>query len=314
MSSGSTRRPAGVRSRRAEHLLLVREVLERAGLDDAARHGVDADPARRELDAEVAHDRLERRLRRPDEHVVLEHALRAEARDRDDRRALVGIAGAVARASDSSARAFAFIVQSQCLSSVSSAGRITPVAALCTTHAIRPVRRELLDDPAPTRRCRARAPARRPPRAAPPPPPRRPRRCACSRSRRAWRRRATSRSAIARPIPREPPVTRTDAPSRLIAVRERLVGRRGARHLVPARPRARLAPALLGLRRRVAEPVEQLHLLLGVAAHRVVRPAGRGRAPARARGAGTRNAASRARRGRRCRRGSARPSRVSQTR
>ena len=43
------------------------------------------------------------------------------------------IAGAVARAIASSARAFALSVQSQCLSSVSSAGRITPVAALWTT-------------------------------------------------------------------------------------------------------------------------------------------------------------------------------------
>ena len=44
-----------------------------------------------------------------------------------------GIDGTVTRASDRSARAFAFSVQSQCLSSVSSAGRITPVAALWTT-------------------------------------------------------------------------------------------------------------------------------------------------------------------------------------
>ena len=43
------------------------------------------------------------------------------------------IAGAVARVIASSARAFALSVQSQCLSSVSSAGRITPVAALWTT-------------------------------------------------------------------------------------------------------------------------------------------------------------------------------------
>src|SRR5215207_4325828 len=64
-----------------QHLLPVGEVLEGAGLDDAARNGVDADPARRELDAEVAHDSLERRLRRADEDVVLEHALGAEARD-----------------------------------------------------------------------------------------------------------------------------------------------------------------------------------------------------------------------------------------
>ena len=88
MSSGSTSRPAGVRSTEREHLFLVREMLERPGVDDAARHCVRVDPARRELDAEVAHDRLERGLRRPDEHVVVEHALRAEARDCDERRAL----------------------------------------------------------------------------------------------------------------------------------------------------------------------------------------------------------------------------------
>jgi hypothetical protein len=41
--------------------------------------------------------------------------------------------GVAARASESSALAFAASVQSQCLSSVSSAGRITPVAALCTS-------------------------------------------------------------------------------------------------------------------------------------------------------------------------------------
>ena len=44
-----------------------------------------------------------------------------------------GICGAAARVSASSARAFAAIVQSQCLSSVSSAGRMTPVAALWTS-------------------------------------------------------------------------------------------------------------------------------------------------------------------------------------
>ena len=43
------------------------------------------------------------------------------------------ICGAVTRVSASSARVFAVIVQSQCLSSVSSAGRITPVAALWTS-------------------------------------------------------------------------------------------------------------------------------------------------------------------------------------
>jgi hypothetical protein len=43
------------------------------------------------------------------------------------------IFGASARDSVSIARAFAFSVQSQCLSCVSSAGSITPVAALWTT-------------------------------------------------------------------------------------------------------------------------------------------------------------------------------------
>ena len=73
-SRGRRRRPRRRPARRAgrpacastvrEHLVLVREVLERARLDDAGRDGVHADPARRELDAEVADDRLERRLRR----------------------------------------------------------------------------------------------------------------------------------------------------------------------------------------------------------------------------------------------------------
>ena len=49
-----------------------------------------------------------------------------------------GIAGAVTRVSARNARAFAFSVQSQCLSSVSSAGRITPVAALWTKTSIGP--------------------------------------------------------------------------------------------------------------------------------------------------------------------------------
>ena len=89
MSSGVTSRPAGLRSAGPEHLLAVREVLERARLDDAARDGVDPDSAWCELDGEVADERLERRLRGADQRVVLEHALRAEARDADDRRAVV---------------------------------------------------------------------------------------------------------------------------------------------------------------------------------------------------------------------------------
>ena len=43
-----------------------------------------------------------------------------------------GIEGAAARVSESRARALAESVQSQCLSSVSSAGRMTPVAAAWT--------------------------------------------------------------------------------------------------------------------------------------------------------------------------------------
>ena len=85
MSSGRTSRPAGLSRAEAEHLVLVREVLERAGVDDAARDAVGADPARGQLDGEVADQRLERGLRGADERVVLEHALRAEARDPDDR-------------------------------------------------------------------------------------------------------------------------------------------------------------------------------------------------------------------------------------
>ncbi len=65
----------GISSLGAQHLLPVREVLERARLDDAPGDGVDADPARGELDREVAHERLERGLRRSDERVVLEHTL-----------------------------------------------------------------------------------------------------------------------------------------------------------------------------------------------------------------------------------------------
>src|SRR5205823_293974 len=50
----------GALQARADHLLAVREVLERARLDDACRDRVDADSPWRELDGEVAHDRLQR--------------------------------------------------------------------------------------------------------------------------------------------------------------------------------------------------------------------------------------------------------------
>ena len=143
MSSGVTIRPAGFREPDLEHLLAVREVVERPGLDDARRDGVDADPARRQLDGEVAHERLERSLRRADERVVLEHARRAEARDRRRSRTLRASTARPHAPARGSARAFASSVQSQCLSSVSSAGRITPVAALCTRHVERAELRDL---------------------------------------------------------------------------------------------------------------------------------------------------------------------------
>ena len=76
------------------------------------------------------------------------------------------------------------------------------------------------------------------------------------------------------PIPREPPVTRTDRPS---AVHQPARGRgrvhRGRRRdLVPADSRARLLGlVVLGLRGGVAEVVEQADLLLAEAPDRVVR-------------------------------------------
>ena len=77
----------------------------------------------------------------------------------------------------------------------------------------------------------------------------------------------------------------------------------------PGRVR-RLARPFVGLRRGVAEAVEPLHLLLGVAAHLVVRAAALRRAREPERGAGRRSAGSRDRRARRRRRGSARPCRA----
>src|SRR6266540_6691476 len=116
--------------------------------------------------------------------------------------------------------------------------------------------------------------------------------------------RSAKRSAIAFPIPREPPVTNTVAPSNsswrlwLLPVgrpvisdgrtqssyvlkaapsrrclglgSERLVGGRGARNRLPAGPCSRLARPFLGLGGGVTEPVEELGLLLGVRAHGMV--------------------------------------------
>ena len=129
-------------------------------------------------------------------------------------------------------------------------------------------------------------------------------RCAGSRSRRACAPSRAKRSAIARPMPaRAAGDEDVHAPPR-----QRAIGGRGARDLVPAGPARGLARALLGLRGGVAEPVEQLDLLLGVAADVVVLRAGRRRARGRAPAAGRRTAASPARRARRRRRGSARAS------
>ena len=129
------RRRAGRPGSRAggEHLLAVREVLERARLDDAARDGVDADPAARARPRGSGRAPRARPSTCRSSDVVLEHALRAERRDRDDRRAVRHLRRRRRARAASSARAFAFSVQSQCLSSVSSAGRITPVAALWTS-------------------------------------------------------------------------------------------------------------------------------------------------------------------------------------
>ena len=123
----------------------------------------------------------------------------------------VSIAGTVARASASSERAFAFSVQSQCLSSVSSAGRTTPVAALCTITRYGPAAAifAIVDSEATLPRTRSTsAPAARISPAA----------ASAAESLRRYPSAIrvapsrTSRSAIAFPIPRVPPVTRAAPP------------------------------------------------------------------------------------------------------
>ena len=305
MSSGSTSRPAGVRSADAEHLLAVREVLERAGLDDAAGDGVDADPARRELDGEVADDRLERRLRRADEHVVLEHALRAEARDRDDRGAVA--ASRRGRAREREQRPGVRVHRPVPVLVLGLERRPDDAGGGVVDEDVeRAERRDLLDDLRLTRRCRARAPALRRPRGSPPRPPRRPCRCGGSRSRPARRRRGEAeRDRAADPARaaghEDGRALERSSPSG--AARRR----RGARNLRPAGPRPRLAAALLRPSRTRGRAGRAAPSSPRRSGGRGGPRAGPRRARGPARGAGTRSAASRARRGRRCLRWSARP-------
>ena len=96
------------------------------------RDRVDADAARRELDGEVADERLERGLRRADERVVLEHADRAEARDRRRSTSRRGIAGAAARVEREQRARVRVERPVPVLVLGLERGRITPVAALWT--------------------------------------------------------------------------------------------------------------------------------------------------------------------------------------
>ena len=273
-SPGSTSRPAGVRFEPGS-----RSSPRGCGKCSSApvsttpaETAFDADPARRELDGEVADERLERRLRDADEHVV--RRARASSRGSRRRRSTSPPASAArTRASGvSSARAFAFSVQSQCLSSVSSAGLITPVAALWTSTSNGPSSAASSRDPLGGDVAAQRAAARRRRRAAPRPSPRRRGRSGGSRSRPARRPSSANRSAIAFPIPREPPVTSTDAPFERA---HRLGGSgssAGAALGISSQPgtsRRTRGPSSR-LRRGVPEPVEQLHLHLGVTAHLVI--------------------------------------------
>ncbi len=299
--------PAGRRAvDGGEHLVLVREVLERAGLDDAGGDGVDADAARRELDGEVAHDRLERRLRRPDEDVVLEDALRAEARDGDDRRP--ALHRRRRRAREREQRACVRVHRPVPVLVVGlERGPDDARRRVVDDDAVRAGGGDLLDDLSRWRRCRARGRPRRRRRGSPRPQPRRPRRCAGSRARRASRRRARAGARSRARSPAFPRSRGPRSPGGSSPARQRLVGRRGARQLRPAGPGARLAPPSSAFDDACPSRSSSVHLLLGVAADGVVVGEIPRRAPRSGRAAGTRNAASQARRGRRCRRGSARP-------
>ena len=133
---------------------------------------------------------------------------------REDRRRRPPSPGAAARARESSARAFAASVQSQCLSSVSSARTDDAGGGVVDDDAYGPRGRELVDHPlrrdvaAHEHRLGAGCAQLRGGllgRAC---------RCAGSRARRVLRRRPRAGARSPVPIPRVPPVTRTDAPSR----------------------------------------------------------------------------------------------------
>ena len=72
------------------------------------------------------------------------------------------------------------------------------------------------------------------------------------------------------PIPREPPVTRTDRPISRVRGRGRATGADDGISSQPIRRPRLLGLVVLGLRRGVAEIVEQPDLLLAEAPHRVV--------------------------------------------
>ena len=177
------------------------------------------------------------------------------------------ICGATTRVSASRALALAASVQSQCRSSVSSAGRITPVAALWTNTSSGPSR-------ATSSRTRAEEtlPRGSPPRRARGAPRRSPRR-----RRRSGGGDRHSRGAELGEAERDRPAD----PARPTGHEDRRAceahGRRGcgtpagsARKLLPAEAGSRLPLAALGLGGGVPEVVEQAHLLLAVAAHRMV--------------------------------------------
>ena len=170
-----------------------------------------------------------------------------------------------------SAFAFAPSVQSQCLSSVSSAGLMTPVAALWTRTSSRPERLDLLGDAArgdvAAHEDRLRAERAQ---------------LCCG----LLRCRVGAEVADRDPrcaVARQPQGDRLADPSRAACDEDGTAGRthrsprgrgceavRGGRDRLPTDPLPRLRLRVLCLRRGEPEPLEQLDLLLAVAPDRVV--------------------------------------------